>query len=119
MSFIAMLGNLRRGQAVLDADEALAALSEAVQRTGRGGTVTLTLTVKPASKGDRVVVAVVDTVTVKLPAAEKGDTLMYVQEDGSLSRRDPRQPDLPGFRDVSREDPPASPASEEVASTNG
>ena len=93
--FPEFLVSLRDGGASLDAAEALAELMEAVVATGRAGSLTLTVKISPASKGNVMAFAFEDTLTVKAPKAEKGQPLLFRRRDGSLSRRDERQPELP------------------------
>jgi hypothetical protein len=86
---------LRDGGVSVDAGAALDELMEAVIATGRAGTITMTVKVVPASKGNGVAFAFEDNITIKAPKAEKGSTLLFRRRDGTLSRRDERQPELP------------------------
>lgn len=85
------LGELRYGAASDEITVALGELVGAVQETGRGGTLTLTLSVKPQSKGAENIITIADTIAVKMPKVDKGETIMFVSADGSLTRNDPRQ----------------------------
>lgn len=107
-AFLQMLNELQEGRIADDASRALEEVRDRVVETGKPGVLTLTLTVKPATKGNRQVHSVVAKVASKLPAGEAEESLLYVQEDGLYSRRDPRQPELPAMRDVTREFPEAS-----------
>jgi len=89
------LGQLRRGLLLSDLSERMADLVKQVKATGRGGKLTLTLTVKPAGKGVVRNVVVEDEVALKLPAPDKEATIFFPTEDGSLSRSDPNQYPLP------------------------
>jgi len=77
---------------------ALQDLVAAVTKHGKAGSLTLKLTVKPAAKGMEHVLSVMDQITVKAPAGERAERIFYSDEHGNLTRRDPRQPELPGMR---------------------
>jgi hypothetical protein len=96
-SFVQTLSDLRRGDLLTELTEQLAELVAAVRATGSGGTLTLTLGVQPAAKGDVGLLFVSDRVTIKLPTAERQPTILYSTADNTLTRRDPRQPDLAGM----------------------
>lgn len=102
-----MLGDLRRGVFVDDLDAELAALVDAVRATGRKGSLTIKLDVSLASKGDDVALKVGDSITVKAPQPERGDTFLYAVGDGRLSRRDPRQMDIEDLKVVEKAAPKA------------
>lgn len=73
--------------------DALADVARAVSEHGKAGSLTLTVKLKP-SKIDGAV-EVEDDIKVKVPQADRGAALFFVDGDGNLSRRDPRQPELP------------------------
>lgn len=98
--FLAFIGVLRDGQAIEDYKKALVEMEERVAETGKAGVLTIQITMKPASKGNRSAFAFTDKVVTKLPAGETGETLLFAGEGGRLSRRDPRQPELPQMRAV-------------------
>ena len=104
--FTHVLGLLRNGGAVVDLTAALADLVDRVRDTGRKGALVLSLEVKPAAEGDDAMLMITDTLTIKAPQPAKGATLMFASPDGGLSRRDHRQPDMFGLRDVTQ---PATP----------
>lgn len=72
--------------------QALGELVEAVQTTRKAGTLKLSLKVSPNGVNS---VKIADDVTVKLPAPDRATSVMFVDEDMSLRRSDPRQPKLP------------------------
>lgn len=92
----ALLRSLRRGNALADLDDALAALVASVRDTGKAGTLTLKLKVEPADKDSRTVF-VTDEIASKLPKLEPGKSIFYIDHAGRLTRSDPDQPDLPGL----------------------
>lgn len=63
----------------------------AVRETNKVGAMTLTLTAK-LERGTMVVV--VPKVTTKMPAPATGPTLFYTDEEGNLTRNDPKQQTL-------------------------
>lgn len=70
-------------------------LVEAVTATGRAGSITLTLKIKPATKGNTDSLLVAENVTVKAPTPDRGESIFFVDDNGNLSRRNPSQPELP------------------------
>lgn len=113
-SAIATLCELRNGRTVAELDEAMAQLVEAVRGTNKPGRLTLTLTVKPFSKGrtdDEVqVMSLEDAIALKLPQLEKGATVFYADPGGALARNDPRQLTLDDLKIPTTPEPPAAPA---------
>lgn len=99
--FAEFLQQQARGRTHDELSEALHNLLRAVQETGKGGKVQLTIDVKPLGKGDERQVIVTDSVAVKMPAPKRAETFFFIDDDGNLTRTDPRQPELP-LRDVSR-----------------
>jgi hypothetical protein len=86
---------LRNDPALLaDCAEALARVVEAVKTTGKKGAVTLKVTIHRPPKSDPAVVWITGGVTHSAPSPDREDR-MFFAVDGRLSRRDPRQPDLP------------------------
>jgi hypothetical protein len=88
------LAQLRRGALLPDFSDRMADLVKAVQMSGRGGSITLKLTVKPAGKGTVRNVVLEDEITVKAPAPDKEATIFFPTDDGSLVRNDPNQREL-------------------------
>ena len=99
--FIKTVSELAYGGAVGEYDAALRDLVAACIETRKGGTFTLTLKVEPDRAGGTQV-TVSDAFKVSRPEHDRLNTIFYVQRDGSLGRRDPRQPELP-MREVARE----------------
>jgi hypothetical protein len=96
--FVDVLRDVRYGAAVEELTAHLTELVETVRKTGRAGSITLKLTVKPAAKGDVSALTVDDAVSVKKPTMEHGTTVFFATAENGLSRRDPRQPDLIDLR---------------------
>lgn len=97
--FAAFIQEQRNGGLHGELSHELAALVEAVQETQKPGT--LTLTVKVAPNKDGVTMTVTDKVVAKAPEVDRGAAIFFVQGDGNLVRRDPRQLEMP-LREVER-----------------
>lgn len=81
--------------------QGLHTLLEAVRDNGKAGSLTLTIKVSPVGRGDERQVIVTDAVVVKKPAGKRPESFFFLDDDGNLTRKDPRQPELP-LRDVAR-----------------
>lgn len=93
--FINTLADVRAGGVIDDLDDILADVVQAVRNTGKTGELTLKLTIKPASKGDICTLFVDADIKTKLPRLDKGSTVFFADDDNSLTRRDPRQSEIP------------------------
>jgi hypothetical protein len=91
--FAAVLQEQRQGGAHSELTEGLAEVVTAVLATGKAGSVTLKLNVKPSKLHGAIEVG--DDITVKVPEEDKGESLFFANESGFVSRKDPRQPELP------------------------
>lgn len=100
--FSQTLKDLRQGQADIDVAKALEELIGSVRATGRPGRLTLTVTVAPLNKGDGNQVTVSDAVKLTKPSVQTGVTVLFTTEDNSLQKRDPKQPELTGLREVAQ-----------------
>lgn len=96
-AFLAALKELRHGAAIVDLSDALTELVQAVRLTGRKGSLLLTLTVAPAAKGEINALLLQDDLKIKAPRSERGATILFADNDGMLTRKDPRQPELLGL----------------------
>lgn len=96
--FIKTVSELAYGEAVTDFDAAIVDLIAAVQEHQKPGSFTLMLKFIPQGIGSTQVV-IEDGYKVVTPEKDRMKTVMFVQRDGTLGRRDPRQPELP-FREV-------------------
>lgn len=88
------LRDLRQGAVLDEASEELHRIVQAVRDTGKAGKLTITLTVKPFDKNADIL-NIEDKVVAVVPAPVKGGTVMFATAEGNLSRRDPRQGELP------------------------
>lgn len=81
--------------------QGLHALLDAVRENGKTGSMTLTIKVSPVGRGDERQVIVTDQVVVKKPVGKRPESFFFLDDDGNLTRKDPRQPELP-LREVTR-----------------
>jgi hypothetical protein len=95
-SFVDTLRDLRQGKLIDELDDHLQELVQSVQMTGGGGQLTLTIVVAP-NKGTSEAVIVKDAVKLKKPEIKNSGTLMFPTPEGNLSRKHPRQDDLPNL----------------------
>lgn len=89
---IETLARLQGGSLLHDAAEQLAELVQAVDRTGKAGKLTITLTVRKATASTQALAGRVDVKAPKEPVLE---TLLYPTPEGNLLAEDPRQSTLP------------------------
>lgn len=89
--FMSALTALREGDVVLELGAAFSELVAMVKATRKPGTLTLKIVIN--AKGEQMIV-VADKIDVKPPEHDKLDTLLYVEDDNTVSTRDPRQPKL-------------------------
>lgn len=85
-----------------EATEALNDLVHATTETGKAGSLTLTIKMKPIG-GKAGQMELETDVKAKLPAPTKGKTILFTTPDNNLQRSDPRQQTLEGVRDVNQE----------------
>lgn len=91
-AFAVFLQDLRDGRAHAELTGQLVELLTKVKETGKVGTLTLKLKIKPATRGadvDKVVIT--DAITVDLPKPERGEDFFWLTDDNDLSRNHPRQ----------------------------
>ncbi|HWA07952.1 MAG TPA: hypothetical protein VG838_00650 [Opitutaceae bacterium] len=93
-AFAQLLGQLSNGRVLTDLADKFPLVVEAVKRTGKKGTLTLQLTVKPEGKGDVTSVEVLDEVKLKLPERDRKATTFFVVGERDLSRADPNQTEI-------------------------
>lgn len=88
-----VLRDIRKGRPVEEATMALADVVRAVDETGKEGSVTITLKVKPAKHGgpEKTLIA---EVKAKKPIAEIAPAVFFSDEEGDLHRVDPRQEEM-------------------------
>jgi hypothetical protein len=97
--FADTLAQIQNGRLAAAAAEGLHELLEAVEDTGKGGSVTVTLQVAPLSKGDVRMLTVGGAVAVKAPKIEPAKSVLYLHK-GNLQRDDPQKETLPGLQRI-------------------
>ena len=95
--FAEMLTDLRGGACHDELTTALADVARAVVKTGKMGTVQLTVKIK--SIGERQV-EVIDAVKVNVPEPTKPSTIMFAGDNYHLTRTDPRQASITDIKTV-------------------
>lgn len=91
------LAALRYGTLVDDLTKAMTDLTAKCADTGRAGTITLTLQLKPGKGGQ---IEVFDDIKVKAPKEERGSSIFFATPEGNLTRDDPKQLQIEGLRTV-------------------
>lgn len=94
-SFINVTGFLNHGQTQNELDAALTQLAESVRVTGKLGTLTYKLTLKPLTPGgDSEGVTITDRIVLSLPEPERVPAMMFTGDGGCLLRNRPKQETL-------------------------
>lgn len=84
------LRQVRKGVLIDKADAAIAEVVKAVLATGKPGSITINLTVKPnAGASDQILLS--GDVKRKVPEGVIPDAIFFTDDDGFLHRMDPRQ----------------------------
>lgn len=81
-----------RGELVLEMEEQLKNLIDAIRATGRKGKLSLELCVTPDKKAD--VVKVSGIVKTKMPQLEPRESIFFMSLEGKLTRHDTRQAEM-------------------------
>lgn len=89
--FLNIIQQHKQGAAITDLSAALKQVTSAVQLTGKAGSVTLTMNIAPATKGDPTTLVFLTKVKVKAPETEAPGSIFYADEDFNLVREDPKQ----------------------------
>jgi hypothetical protein len=84
--FLMAIGRIDGGMPIETADQQLKDVTDAVLRTGKKGTVTVTLEVSP--NGDQGIAATVK-VTARAPTVNFGQSFFYTDPKGHLTRQAP------------------------------
>jgi hypothetical protein len=92
--FAAVLTELAKGQIHERASELLHELVQAVIEHEKKGSITVKIEVAPIAKHDTSVLVVTGDVESRPPKTPPANAF-FVDDTGNLSRRDPKQPELP------------------------
>ncbi|MFJ4086325.1 hypothetical protein [Pseudomonas psychrophila] len=90
--FIDTLRDIEAGGLLDELSETQHRLIDAIRLTGKGGELAIKLAYKPDGNGQMTIKA---DVKAKEPALSRGTSLFFLTPEGNLTRRDPRQQDLP------------------------
>jgi len=96
--FGTFLQEQRGGGLTTELGRELAKVVKGVIDHGKKGVLTLEISVAPGKVDSTLVIT--DKVTPKVPQADRPAALFFADDDGNLSRRDPRQPQLEGLREA-------------------
>ncbi|BEU21604.1 hypothetical protein [Paraburkholderia sp. 22B1P] len=86
------LRHIGGGVLIDQASDKLAELVNAVDASGKGGTLTLVIAVKKATRGGAMHIA--GKVSLKKPAEEPMEAMLFATPEGNLIADDPRQQKL-------------------------
>jgi hypothetical protein len=86
------LRHIGGGTLIDQASDKLAELVNAVDASGKGGTLTLVIAVKKATRGGAMHIA--GKVSLKKPAEEPMEAMLFATPEGNLIADDPRQQKL-------------------------
>ena len=98
-TFGELIDELRFGSLADELNEKLAELVNACVDTGKVGSLSLQIKLKPGKAGE---VEITDVVKVTVPQGERGSYLMYPTPEGRLQRQNPRQLAIDGLKDLGR-----------------
>ncbi|RFA12126.1 hypothetical protein B7R22_16985 [Subtercola boreus] len=113
-SFAAFLAQ-QRPKTDVELHEELRKLVAAVRDTGKAGTISLKITVKPLDDSGSAL-SINDEITVKRPERNRDNSIAYVDSFNNLHRRDPSS--MPLFEDESDIRTAADPATGEIRDIN-
>jgi len=102
--FLEAIRELRNGRTLDDLADQLNTLVAVVRDTNKAGSLTLKLSIRPATRNDATTVLLEDEVILKLPKPDRAATLMFTTDDNNLCRDNPRQQKL-NLRGVPDEQP--------------
>lgn len=100
--FVDTLRDIEAGGLLDELTETQHSLIDAIRLTGKGGELTIKLTYKPDGGGQMTVKADVKS---KEPVLSRGTSLFFLTPEGNITRRDPRQQEIP-LRSVGEDQPP-------------
>lgn len=83
----------------------LHALIEAVQDTGKPGTLTYTVRVEPDKGDPDSMLRVTDKITTKLPEHDRPKRIYWTDRHGNLTRTNPHQPAFDGLQVIEDHEP--------------
>ena len=94
-AFLNIIGAHKNGSVISDVSAAMKQVTAAVQLTGKPGTVSLVMSIAPASRGDAGTLVFLPKVKTKVPETDAPASIFYADADFNLVREDPNQASLP------------------------
>lgn len=91
LNFLEFLQGFRRGELLAQIDQQLGEVIQAMAETGSDGEVAIKLPFKLNKAGQ---IECTPKVTAKTPRSVIGTGIFFADDDGRLTRRDPRQMDI-------------------------
>lgn len=93
--FLAFLALIGKGRTVRELGEKLQELVAAVEETGKAGTLSIKIGVKPAGKSIQDgAVMVTDEIALKAPKLARPESIFFADAEHTLSRSNPNQNEL-------------------------
>ncbi len=92
MNLVEVISTQRKGRCLVEAQTKLQELVKTCMATGKTGTLTIKLEIKPTD--DDGVVEIGDDCSAKPPKPSTPKSLFYADDQGALHREDPRQPEF-------------------------
>lgn len=90
-SYPVVLGECRKGKALVEVNDGLTELVRRIRDTGQPGSITVTLKIHPVGDDS---VRLTDEVKVAFPKVPKAPSTFFMNDDGDLSRTPHNQPEL-------------------------
>ena len=111
MDFFEALAELHDGLTPKELNEAFQSLVAEVKQTGRKGSLTLKIEVKPPKNRNSETILVTDQIVVKAPSMDRGASIFFANVKGEISR-DPHNQELIPFKMQKTGTDPEAPAEE-------
>lgn len=99
-AFLRTLQTHQKGKVITDVSEAIRNVTAAVREYGKTGSVTLKMTIYPATKGHETALGFECDVIEKSPHGEPFPGLFFADETNNLVRENPYQQPLPALRAI-------------------
>lgn len=93
--FADFLAEVNAGSSHAELSSLFNELVASVVDTGKVGTLTYTIKVKPAGRNAEGTILITDDIKVKLPVGERAESVFFVDSAGNVSRHNPNQERLP------------------------
>lgn len=91
-SFVKSAAEIRRGAFITEASEKLAELTQAVMKTGKSGSMTITIKMRRNADGESI--ELTDNINAKIPKKDTPSTNFFAGDNGELLRDHPKQQEM-------------------------